>query len=134
MGLLSAIFLFLRAVFRSRAAIADQNLALRQQLDVLRRSGKRPRLRQGDRVFWVWLSRLWADWQSSLVIVKPETVKRGTLRLWLGGGTRARAVAWRGTGRQRTVFRTLSPRPVAGASLACMFSWATLFRNEFVGH
>jgi len=76
MSLVSSIWLLLRAVLLPRAAIAAENLALRQQLGVLRRSAKRPRLRQRDRVFWVWLSRLWADWQSSLVIVKPETVIR----------------------------------------------------------
>ena len=76
MSLVSSIWLFLRAVLLPRAVIAAENLALRQQLGVLRRSAKRPRLRQRDRVFWVWLSRLWADWQSSLVIVKPTTVIR----------------------------------------------------------
>jgi hypothetical protein len=25
-------------------------------------------------VLWVWLSRVWADWRSVLIIVKPETV------------------------------------------------------------
>ena len=27
-----------------------------------------------DRLLWVWFSRVWTDWRSSLVIVKPETV------------------------------------------------------------
>jgi putative transposase len=27
-----------------------------------------------DRLLWVWLSRLWNQWRSALVIVKPETV------------------------------------------------------------
>jgi hypothetical protein len=49
-------------------------LALRQQLLVLQRSAGRPRLAQRDRIFWVWLSRLWASWRSSLVIVQPATV------------------------------------------------------------
>ena len=31
-------------------------------------------LQAADRLLWVWLSRVWADWRSSLVIVKPETV------------------------------------------------------------
>jgi transposase InsO family protein len=35
---------------------------------------KRPRLQLADRLLWVWLSRVWADWHSSLVIVQPETV------------------------------------------------------------
>ncbi len=43
MSALRAIFLILRGLFRSRAAL--ENLALRQQLAVLRRSVKRPRLR-----------------------------------------------------------------------------------------
>ena len=59
-----------------QAALAAENLALRQQLAVLRQSVKRPELRRRDRVFWVWLSRLWKDWRSVLVIVQPETVVR----------------------------------------------------------
>jgi hypothetical protein len=35
---------------------------------------KRPTLSAADRFLWVWLSWVWADWRSSLVIVKPETV------------------------------------------------------------
>ena len=50
-------------------------LALRHQMGVLRRSAKkRPKLTVVDRLFWAWLSGVWADWQSALVIVKPETV------------------------------------------------------------
>jgi len=76
MGFVSAIVFFLRALLGRRAALAAENLALRQQLAVFQLSAKRPRLRKRDRVFWVWLSRLWADWRSSLMIVKPETVIR----------------------------------------------------------
>jgi len=53
-----------------------ENLALRQQLAVLQRSVKRPRLRRRDRAFWVLLSRVWANWRSALTIVKPDTVVR----------------------------------------------------------
>jgi len=38
-----------------------------------------------DRPFWVYLSRIWLDWRSVLVIVKPETVvawHRGGFRLF----------------------------------------------------
>jgi hypothetical protein len=31
------------------------------------------RLRATDRLLWVWLSRLWTDWRSALMIVKPQT-------------------------------------------------------------
>ena len=76
MGVVRVIVILRRAVLLPRAALAAENLALRQQLGVLQRSAKRPRLRRHDRILWVWLSRLWADWQSSLVIVKPDTVLR----------------------------------------------------------
>jgi len=50
-------------------------LALRHQLAVLqRRTNKRPSLRIADRLLWVMLSRLWTQWRTALVIVKPETV------------------------------------------------------------
>jgi len=35
-----------------------ENIALRQQLAILRRQTRRPRIRARDRVFWVTLSRL----------------------------------------------------------------------------
>ncbi len=50
-------------------------LAPRHQLAVLqRRTNKRANLRTADRLLWVMLSRLWAQWRTALVIVKPETV------------------------------------------------------------
>ena len=50
-------------------------IALRHQLGVLQRKvPTRPRLKVTDRWLWVALSRLWSDWRSSLVIVKPGTV------------------------------------------------------------
>ncbi len=74
MGFLKASMLFLRAMLISKVLLALENLALRQQLAVRHQSGKRPKLRPRDRVFWVWLSRLWPNWRSALVIVRPETV------------------------------------------------------------
>ena len=74
MGVLKAVFLLVRGVLKNRAALALENLALRLQLVVLERSVKHPALRPRDRVFWVWLSRLWKGWQSCLVLVQPGTV------------------------------------------------------------
>src|SRR5438477_1663841 len=63
------------SIFRSRPALGLENLALRPQSGVLRRSaGKRARLAAGDRRLWSCLSRVWRDWRSALAIVKPETV------------------------------------------------------------
>lgn len=49
-------------------------IALRHQLAIYQRTVKRPRLRAGDRLFWAWLSRLWARWREALVFVQPATV------------------------------------------------------------
>ena len=76
MGPIYMIFVFLGALFRRQAELAAENLVLRQQLAVLEHKSKRPRLRKRDRIFWVWLSRLWAGWRSVLVIVQPDTVAR----------------------------------------------------------
>jgi len=54
--------------------LALENLALRQQLAIMKRSSKRPQLRPRDRLFWVLLSRFWGGWQEALIVVKPDTV------------------------------------------------------------
>src|SRR4029453_10008962 len=74
MILVMGFWTFVRALLFGAAPIATENLALRHQLLVLQRSVGRPRLARGDRVFWVWLSRVWVSWRSSLVIVQPATV------------------------------------------------------------
>src|SRR4029453_19579668 len=68
------LWTFLRAWLLGSTAIALENLALRHQLAVLQRPGTRPRLARWDGILWVWLSRVWTNWRSSLVIVHPATV------------------------------------------------------------
>ena len=85
-GMISSFVRALISAFKARRELALENVALRQQLAVLRRSVKRPRLSKADRGFWVLLRRIWTDWESVLVIVKPETVIRwhrcGFRRYW----------------------------------------------------
>lgn len=76
MVLFGFLLTFIRNLAIGRAAMIAENVALRQQLIVLRRSVKRPKIRRRDRVFWAWLSGLWPNWRSALLIVKPETVVR----------------------------------------------------------
>ncbi len=66
----------LRATLRSQQHLVLENIALRQQLAILSRSPRRPRLEPADRLFWSFLSRLWSRWQSAVVLVQPETVIR----------------------------------------------------------
>jgi hypothetical protein len=74
---LQRLFTFLgllTSMFKTSARLRLENLALRQQLAVLRRSApKRLKLTPADRFFWVWLRRVWGDWKSALMIVKAET-------------------------------------------------------------
>jgi putative transposase len=76
-----------RRTMRTRAALQLEILALRHQLQVLERSHpQRIRLTACDRLLWAWLSRVWAQWRSALVIVRPDTVvgwhRRGFRLLW----------------------------------------------------
>jgi len=75
MLILPSFLATLSSILRSRAALELEILALRHQIGVLQRSAvKRPKLTTGDRLLWIWLSRLWRNWRSTLAIVKPETV------------------------------------------------------------
>ena len=74
MILVLGVWTFLRTLLGSSAAVTLENVALRYRLAALQRSVARPRLRRRDRIFWISLSRLWAGWRASLVIVQPATV------------------------------------------------------------
>ena len=99
MSLLLPLLGALRAVVRTQRNLALENLALRQQLALLRRRSKRPRFGSLDRAFWVWLSRRWAGWREALHIVRPETVirwhRKGFRSFWTWKSRRGR------TGRPR---------------------------------
>jgi hypothetical protein len=61
-------------LLRSRLALQLDIVALRHQVAVYQRSVARPRLHATDRLFRVWLSRLWPGWQHALAFVQPRTV------------------------------------------------------------
>src|SRR3989442_8802550 len=63
-------------LFGGHRQLALENLALRQQLSVYKRTVNRPKLQRSDRLLWVWLSRVWPAWRQALVIVAPATVLR----------------------------------------------------------
>ena len=71
--------------------LALENLALRQQLALYRRTRPKPMLRWYDRLIWIGLRAAWRDWKSALVIVRPATVVA-----WYRGG-----FAWYWTRRSR---------------------------------
>jgi len=63
-------------LFGGHRQLAIENLALRHQLSVYKRTTTRPKLRTTDRLFWIGLTRVWAGWRQSLVFVTPDTVLR----------------------------------------------------------
>src|SRR6266567_1040328 len=107
-------------LLRARRSLLE-NLALRQQLAVLKRRHPRPSLGTFDRLFWVVARRAWSGWKQSLVIVTPETVVRWHrvgFRLYWRLVSRVR----RQVGRKRIskevrdlIFRMVAENPTWGA-------------------
>src|SRR5215471_2519375 len=67
----------LSSIFRSRAALELENLALRHQIGVLRRAAsKRLKLTSADRLLWICLSRLFTlrKQQSTLDLTSQDPV------------------------------------------------------------
>jgi putative transposase len=72
--LLSTLRTFLKTLLCSRLALQLEIVALRHQVAVYQQFISRPRLHATDRLFWVWLSRLWPGWQHAVLFVQPRTV------------------------------------------------------------
>ena len=72
-----SLWSLLIGLFRSRASLEAENLALRQQIIVLRRTApKRLSFNALDRLIFVGLHRLFPDTRHALAVVRPETVIR----------------------------------------------------------
>jgi len=90
---------------QSQRSLLLENLALRQQLAVLKRKHPRPRMAAVDKIFWVFARRFWGAWKQSLLLVSPETVVR-----WHRGGFR---LYWRLISKsRRRVGRQQLPKEV----------------------
>ena len=63
-------------LLRSRHYLLLENLALRQQLSILKQKHPQPRLSPSGKLFRVILRRLWPRWKQALILVQPETVVR----------------------------------------------------------
>jgi len=73
---LRLLFVLLVRSARSRRDLLLENLALRQQLSVLKQRHPQPRFAISNKLFWVMLRRFWPRWKRVLVLVQPETVIR----------------------------------------------------------
>jgi hypothetical protein len=99
--LLLHLFRLLPFLFGGHRQLALENLVLRQQLAVYKRTTTRPKLRAPDRLFWVGLAGIWAGWRQSLVIVTPAQSYGGTGVASASTGASSRAAQLEG-GRPST--------------------------------
>jgi len=63
-------------LLRSKTELVAENALLRQQLIILKRSVKQPKLTSGDRWLMVLLSSKLAHWKQALLIIQPDTLLR----------------------------------------------------------
>ena len=63
-------------LLRNRAVLHLEILALRQQLAMVTRKDRKLRFRRRERLFWVWLYRIWPGCQETLAVFKADTLVR----------------------------------------------------------
>jgi hypothetical protein len=98
--------------FRGRRDLALENLALRQQLGVLKRRNGVPRLQRKDRIFWVVLSRLWPHWRPVWHLIQADTVvgwqRKGFRIYWARISQRKNAGRHRVSSEVRALIKKMS--------------------------
>src|SRR3954451_18149305 len=108
-------------LFRERSSLEGEVIALRHQLNVLRRSTpKRPALKALDRLIFIWLYRLTPTVLDAVTIVRPETIVR-----WHRTGFRT---FWRWKSRRRP------GRPKVPLELRQLRSRSGLWRGIYAPH
>jgi transposase InsO family protein len=76
-ALIRLLLVLLVTPLRSKLALEVENAALRQQMIVLRRKLRgRVRLSNADRLFFIWLYRLFPAVISAMLIIRPDTLVR----------------------------------------------------------
>jgi len=122
--MLKRIWLVLGSLFRCfrvRRDLLLENLVLRQQLAVFKRTHPRPRLNLLDKLLWILARRFWSGWKQALIVVSPETVVRwhraGITLYWRAISRVRRAVGGKRFSKQARdlIFRVVAENPTWGA-------------------
>jgi putative transposase len=106
---------------RSRRNLVLENLALRQQLGVLKQKYPHPRFAAADILFWVILRRFWPGWNQVLILVQPETVVRwhraGFKLFWTWLSRHRKRAGRKCVSRElrKLIFRMVAENPTWGA-------------------
>ena len=66
----------LSSLLRSRAVLHLEILALRQQLAMVTHTDRKLRFRRRERLFWIWLYRIWPGCLETLAVFKADTLVR----------------------------------------------------------
>ena len=74
MVIISQLLHLVRTLTADRNRLVLENAALRHQVALLKRTVKRPHIKDSDRISWIMMRRFLKDWQDALLFVKPETV------------------------------------------------------------
>jgi len=103
----------LTGLFRSRTLLHLEIFALRQQLGmVTERDRKRLRFRRCERLFWVWLYRVWPGCIQALHVFKADTLvrwhRKGFRLHWTWKSRRRRGGRWPIAAEVRELIRCMS--------------------------
>ena len=71
---LAALVALLHLASKGRTQLVLENVALRHQPAIYKRSVGRPNITDRDRFFWLTVTRMLRGWRDALVIVQPATV------------------------------------------------------------
>ena len=114
------LVLLVRSV-RSHRDLLLENLALRQQLAVLKQRHPQPRFAASDKLFWGTLRRFWPGWKKAIILVQPETVVRwhraGFKLYWTWLSRHRNQVGRKCVSRElrELIFRMVTENPTWGA-------------------
>jgi hypothetical protein len=93
LNLLLTILKTVSSSLKSHRHLALENLALRQQLAMLKQSATRPRVSAADRLFWILFSKYVDGWRAMIHALHPDTVvrwHRKGFRVWTWKSSRCR--------------------------------------------
>ncbi|MDP3442430.1 MAG: integrase core domain-containing protein, partial [Ignavibacteria bacterium] len=65
---------YLFSLFKSRTQLQLEIIFLRKQLEILNRKNKKVKISNNDRLFFLFMKKIFSHWKENLIIIKPETV------------------------------------------------------------
>jgi putative transposase len=72
--MLRTLFIYCLCYFKTQSKLQLENVYLRKQLEILNRSNRKIKIKNQDRLFFVFMKSIFNRWRESLIIIKPETV------------------------------------------------------------